>query len=115
MSSEERATIVADIYGSNNSSVDESILMVGDAISDVHRHVSLISSDEKVAYLEAKKRCPDLVATESNAITFLRADRYSPEVRFVSLCVLCVCPGIHLKSDTYYFSLFSISITLYFL
>jgi hypothetical protein len=101
MSSEERATIVADIYGSNNSSVDENI----DAISDVHMHISLISSDEKVAYLEANERCPDLVATESNAMTFLRADRYSPEVRFVSLFVLCVCPEIHFKSNTY-FSLF---------
>jgi hypothetical protein len=79
----ERAKLVTDIYGHSEQSVQESALMVAIAIADVNMHLSLIPLEEKGAYLEALERCPDLVASESSCITFLRTEHFNPEVRFV--------------------------------
>jgi hypothetical protein len=79
----ERAKLVDDIYGRSQQSVEENSSMVSDAISDMNMHLVLIPPEEKEAYLEALERCPDLVASESTCITFLRAEHYNPEVSFV--------------------------------
>jgi hypothetical protein len=79
----ERAKLVTDIYGHSEQSVQENALVVRVAISDVNMHLCLIPPEEKEAYLEALERCPDLVASESSCITFLRAEHFNPEVRFV--------------------------------
>jgi hypothetical protein len=79
----ERAKLVTDIYGHSEQSVQENALVVRVAISGVNMHLCLIPPEEKEAYLEALERCPDLVASESSCITFLRAEHFNPEVRFV--------------------------------
>ena len=79
----ERAKLVTDIYGHSDQSVLENDLMVTTAIADVNMHLSLIPPEEKEAYLKALERCPDLVASESSCISFLRAEHFTPEVRFV--------------------------------
>jgi hypothetical protein len=79
----ERAKLVTDIFGQSEQSVQENALMVTIAISDVNMHLGLIPPEEKEAYLEALERCPELVASESGCITFLRAEHFNPEVRYV--------------------------------
>lgn len=84
----ERSKIVNDIYGHSEQLVQENAPMIRTAISETNMHLYLIPPEEKEAYLEALERCPELVASESSCIIFLRAENFNPEVCFVS--VLCL-------------------------
>jgi hypothetical protein len=48
------------------------------ALRELHVAIALAPYEDKIAYLEALEKCPELIRTESDPIMFLRRDNFDP-------------------------------------
>jgi hypothetical protein len=76
LTEEERNIIHEDLHGSSEQEVTETDELLKNGIRLLHEALKAIPAEEKIAYLEALERAPQLVERESKGILFLRFERY---------------------------------------
>jgi beta-phosphoglucomutase-like phosphatase (HAD superfamily) len=81
LSHEEREKVVKDLFGGDPNSLPAEEQFLPELVARMTDAVELIDDLEKREYLLALQLCPSLVASESDAVRFLRSEEYDPEVR----------------------------------
>jgi hypothetical protein len=85
LSTDERQKIKDHKYG--EGCIEETEEMRSSGRSQLKEAMVLLPAEEKDAYLEALKRCPDVVRAETDFIAFIRADEYCIEVNCSFPCL----------------------------
>jgi hypothetical protein len=75
LTEEERNIIHEDLHGSEQEATETDELLKNGMLL-LHEALEAIPEEEKIAYLEALERAPQLVERESKGIIFLRFERY---------------------------------------
>jgi hypothetical protein len=79
LSPETRKTIQDQLYG-RESPIDETPELIKERLVQFHQALDNINIPEKRDYVDALRRAPPLVETESNPIKFLRCEKFDASV-----------------------------------
>ena len=85
LTEEERQTVYDDLHGSGVHRIQETEDMRAQGLVEMEQHLTSVPQEKKRDYLEAMKRCPDLVEEESNPLLFLRTDDYDAKVSYQAI------------------------------
>jgi hypothetical protein len=76
LTEDERQAIHHDLYGDADDDLEENESMLQDGLLLLQEAIEEIPVEQKLDYLEALGRVPDLVENESSPVAFLRAQRF---------------------------------------
>jgi hypothetical protein len=110
LSHEERQKVIKDLFGGDPNSLPAEEQRLPELVARMARAVELIDDSEKSDYLRALKLCPALVASESDAVRFLRSEEYDPEVGEWYQCWSFVMTGVVVFPISHYLIVYQVAL-----